>query len=314
MAKTKMIIDCDTGIDDALAITYILANPDIELLGITATYGNVSVDQSAENSLLLTQLLGREDIKVYKGCYHSYETDFYQHDYFPEDVHGHNGIGDVDLGTPRREAEETSAIDFIVDSAKKYGPELHLVFVGPLTNCAECIKKDAEAMKSVGNITIMGGALTVMGNRNIYAEANIGDDPIAAKYVFGSDIKLKIIPLDATLRTLFRVSDIKEWKDINEAGKDLYEIARYYYVHEYGDENIGGAMHDPLAAFASYDPSIISRWYECNMTIEESGRMIGSFEELNLPEKRHKVALDVDASRFTETYIRLVSELIRNNG
>ena len=112
---------------------------------------------------------------------------------------------------------------------------------------------------------------------------------------------------------MFRVSDIREWRSINEKGEKLFEIARYYYVNEYNDEEVGGAMHDPLAAFASYDPSIITNWFECNLTVEDTGRTIGSFEELNLPEKRHKVALDVDAERFTETYIRLVTELIRNS-
>ena len=73
---------------------------------------------------------------------------------------------------------------------------------------------------------------------------------------------------------------------------------------------IGGAMHDPLAAFASYDPSIITNWFSCNLTVEETGRTIASFEELNLPEKRHRVALDVDTERFTKEYIRLVTELI----
>ena len=118
------------------------------------------------------------------------------------------------------------------------------------------------------------------------------------------------MPLDATHKTLFRVSDIKEWKDINEAGKDLYEIARYYYVRELGGEETGGAMHDPLAAFASYDPSIITNWFACNLTAEESGRTISYFEELNLPRKRHHVALDVDTRRFTEEYIDLVLEYI----
>ena len=109
---------------------------------------------------------------------------------------------------------------------------------------------------------------------------------------------------------MFKVSDIRQWKDINYKGASIYSIARYYYMYEYNDENIGGAMHDPLAAFASYDPSIITNWFSCNLTVEETGRTIASFEELNLPEKRHRVALDVDTERFTKEYIRLVTELI----
>lgn len=312
MAKMKMIIDCDTGVDDALAISYILSNPDIDFLGVTTTFGNVAVDVSVRNSLLITENY-KKDIRVFRGAQHGWNTDEFIRCHDEDNVHGKNGIGDVDLGEPKGKVQEQSAVDFILESAEKYGKDLHLVFVGPLVNFAECIKKNEELMCNVGDITIMGGALTVQGNRNIYGEANIAEDPVSAKYVFDSKVHFNIVPLDATLKTLFKVSDIRHWKDMNEAGKNIYEIARFYYVHELQDENIGGAMHDPLAAFASYDPSIITNWFECNLTVEDTGRTIGSFEELNLPEKRHKVALDVDAERFTETYIRLVTELIRNS-
>lgn len=310
MDKTKMIIDCDTGIDDALAISYILANPDIELLGVTTVFGNVPVEGSVKNTLLILENFQREDIKVYQGANHGWSHDVYVRDPLMDVVHGKNGIGDVDLGEPKGRAEEQSAKDFILESARKYGKDLHLVFVGPLANLANCIKEDEELMCTVGNITIMGGAITVVGNKDRYSEANIGDDPVAAKYVFDSKVHLNIIPLDATLRTMFKVGDIHPLANINKAGKNIYDIAKFYYLGEYGDEEIGGAMHDPLAAYASYDPSIITDWYECNLTVEESGRTIGSFEQFNLPEKRHRVALNVDAKRFTESYIELVSNMI----
>ncbi len=313
MAKMKMIIDCDTGVDDALAISYILANEDIEFLGVSTTFGNVSVDTSVRNSLLILENFGRNDVKVYRGAEASWTKGLYERSPHLDRVHGRNGIGDADLGEPKGKAQDIPADDFIIDAARTYGKDLHLVFVGPLANLANCIRKDREAIASVGNITIMGGALTVQGNRDIYSEANISDDPVAAKYVFESGIPLNIVPLDATLRTMFRVSDINHWPKINEAGKDLYEIARFYYAGEYESEEIGGAMHDPLAAYASYDPSIITNWFPCNLTVEENGRMIGTFEELNDPVKRHKVALDVDAKRFTKDYIDLVTRLIERS-
>lgn len=308
MDKIKMIIDCDTGVDDALAIAYILSDPGIELIGITSVFGNIDMDTAARNSLSILQLFNREDVKVYKGADHAYGKGPYTRSDKSPLIHGYNGIGDVDLGTPKNKPEEKSAVDFIIESAKKYKEELHLVFVGPLTNLADCIRKDEEALKLAGEITIMGGALTVTGNRSIYAEANIGSDPLAAKEAFGSSLHLSIIPLDVTWKTLFRVKDIDHWKTINEAGRDLYGIAHFYYVHELGGEKTGGAMHDPLAAFASKDPSIITNWFPCNLTAEESGRTIGTFNELNLKEKRHRVALDVDAKRFTDEYIKLVTQ------
>ncbi|MCR4632924.1 MAG: nucleoside hydrolase [Erysipelotrichaceae bacterium] len=313
MTKTKMIIDCDTGVDDALAIAYILADPQIELLGITTTYGNIDLDSAAKNSLSILELFYREDVGVYKGAKHAYGKSSYVRGNKSPMVHGDNGIGNVDLGTPKQLPRKENAADFIIDSAKKYKQDLHLVFVGPLTDLADCIRKDLDALKLVGDITIMGGALTVKGNKSIYAEANIGSDPAAAKEVFASPLHLSIIPLDATLKTLFKVSDIRAWQGLGLSGKALYEIARFYYVHELGGEETGGAMHDPLAAYASIDPSIISNWFSCNLTVEESGRTIGSFEELNLKEKRHRVALDVDAKRFTDDYINKVTELIKRS-
>ena len=312
MSRTKMIIDCDTGIDDALAITYILANPDIELLGISTTFGNIPVDISVKNSLLIAENF-HKDVKVYRGAEHGWSNEEYIRPEELDQVHGANGIGNVDLGEPEGKVQDKSAVEFILESAREYGKDLHLVFVGPLANLAQCIKEDEQAMCDVGNITIMGGALTVTGNRNQYGECNIADDYKAAQYVFDSRVHLNIIPLDATFKTFFKVSDIASWKDINQCGRNIYEIARFYYVGEYGSEDIGGAMHDPLASYASYDPSIITNWFECNLTVEPTGRTIGSFEEINLPEKRHRVALDVDAKRFAKDYIEMVTRLIERS-
>ena len=309
-----MIIDCDTGIDDALAIAYILSNPDIDLIGVVATFGNTYLKDCIRNSIGILENFDRYDVKVYAGSSHGLNEGSFEKHTGSDPVHGKNGIGDVDLGENKGSVQDVSGIDFIVDSARKYGQDLHLVFVGPLTDLYKCIEKDEEALCEVGKITIMGGALTVQGNRDIYSEANIASDPLAAKKVFSSKLKIDVIPLDVTLKTLFRVKDIAHWNSSNKAGKNIYEIARFYYEGEYGDEQIGGAMHDPLAAFASYDPSIITNWFPCNLTAEDSGRTICTFEELNLKEKRHRVALDVDGKRFTDTYIDMVSKLIEKCG
>lgn len=313
MAKMKMIIDCDTGVDDALAIAYILSNPEIDLLGVTATYGNISLDLAVKNSLLMLEMFHRDDAGVYPGADHSLAKEEYVRGLKSSSVHGKNGIGDVELGEPKNKAREKSAVDFILESSRKYKDQLHLVFVGPLTTFARCIEKDEEVLSQVGRITIMGGALTVTGNKSIYAEANIASDPDSAAKVFASSLHLDIVPLDATWRTLFKVSDIDHWRRINEAGRNLYDIAHFYYVHELGGEEVGGAMHDPLAAYASYDPSIITNWFACNLSVEESGRTIGTFDQLNRKEKRHRVALNVDAERFTRDYIDLVTALIERS-
>ena len=114
MAKMKMIIDCDTGVDDALAITYILANPDIELLGVTTTFGNVDLDMAAVNSKLILELFHKGEIGVYKGASHSRLSDHYERHDKSNAIHGNNGIGNVDLGPMKGKIEEKSAVNFIL--------------------------------------------------------------------------------------------------------------------------------------------------------------------------------------------------------
>ena len=311
MNKIKVIIDCDTGVDDALAIIYLLANPNVEVLGITTTYGNIDVNQASINTLLLLQLFNRNDIKVYQGASRPINQDKYDRSPALNKIHGNNGLSDVDLGELNTNISDISACDFIIDMAKKYKDELHLILVGPLTNFSNCLKKDNEALKLIKNITIMGGALTVQGNRNIYAEANIGEDPISGNEVFNSELNLNIIPLDATQKTLFKINDIKHFKDINDVGRKVFDIAHHYYTNEFQNNIEVGAMHDPLAAFASIDPSIITNWFDCNLIVEETGRTISTFDKQNNPIKYHKVALDVNHKRFEKEYIDLVTELIK---
>ena len=170
----KIILDMDVGIDDTLAIAYLLAHRDVELIGITTVFGNVKTETSLKNSLAVLELFGREDVPVFLGntCVLTSDTAFIPHE-IAYRIHGQNGIGNLELPEPKRSAESMPAVDFILESAQKYGEDLILIPTGPLTNIAQAILRDEEAMKGIGNITFMGGALTVQGNVTPYAEANI---------------------------------------------------------------------------------------------------------------------------------------------
>ena len=116
MAKKKMILDLDTGVDDALALAYAVADPEVDLIGIVASYGNNLLDVCAENSLKLLELLGQTDVPVYKGLPHSSTTDSFEVMQVSKDIHGNNGIGDVELPTPKRAVEAESGVDFYIDA------------------------------------------------------------------------------------------------------------------------------------------------------------------------------------------------------
>ena len=113
----KMILDLDTGVDDALAISYALGSPEIELIGITGTYGNVLVEQGVRNALAVTDLLGHPEVKVYQGLPHSSTTDHFEVLPISAFIHGDNGIGDVEIPDSNRSVETESAVDFIIDAS-----------------------------------------------------------------------------------------------------------------------------------------------------------------------------------------------------
>ena len=134
MAKKKMILDLDTGVDDALALAYALATPDSDLIGVVSSFGNTQVNTAGENTLKLLELLGREDVPVFIGAAHSSTTDNFETMQVSMDIHGKNGIGDVELPTPSRSVEAQTAVDFIIEAAHKYADDLVIVPTGPLTN------------------------------------------------------------------------------------------------------------------------------------------------------------------------------------
>ena len=191
----KMILDLDTGVDDALAISYALGSPEVELIGITGTYGNVLVEQGVRNALAVTDLLGHPEVKVYQGLPHSSTTDHFEVLPISAFIHGDNGIGDVEIPDSSRSVETESAVDFIIDAVKTYGKDLVYVPTGPMTNIEAALKKAPEIKDEIGQIVLMGGALTVPGNCNACMEANISQDPEAADYLFRSGAPTTMIGL-----------------------------------------------------------------------------------------------------------------------
>ena len=320
MAKKKMILDLDTGVDDALAIAYATAAPDVDLIGIVASYGNNLIDICAQNSLKLLQLLGQTNVPVYKGLAHSSTTDHFDVMQVSLDIHGNNGIGEVDLPDPQRSVEDQSGVDFYFDAAHKYGKDLIIVPTGPMTNLAAALQKDPSIAKLIGNVTFMGGALTVEGNVTEAAEATIHQDAESANVVLSNpDLPLTMVGLDVTLRTLLTKHETAQWRNLGTAAGKAYADITDFYIDAYYNLNIdknGCALHDPLAVGVSLDPSFvrtISLFMKVVTEGPNSGRTFGKNAKLNDPEPNVQVAVNVDKDRYLKTFMDYLTNLFKQH-
>lgn len=320
MAKRKMILDLDTGVDDALAIAYALADPGVDLIGIVSSYGNNLLDVCAENSLKLLELLGHTDIPVFKGLPHSCTTDHFDVMQVSKDIHGDNGIGDVELPAPSRALEEQSGVDFYIEAAHKYGKDLIIIPTGPMTNLAAALKKDPDIANLIGNVTFMGGALTVEGNVTPVAEANINQDPKAADEVMKSNLPLTMVGLDVTLRTLLTKNETKQWRELGTASGKAFADITDFYIDAYYNLDIdkrGCALHDPLAVGVGIDPSFVSTISLFMKVVYQEGpyygRTIGDNAKLNDPNPNVKVAVNVDKERYLKAFMDRLNKLFKEN-
>ncbi|HJB11036.1 MAG TPA: nucleoside hydrolase [Candidatus Brachybacterium merdavium] len=245
MNNRPLLLDCDTGIDDALALTYLL-NCDTDLVGISTVSGNTSAQQASANTLALLALAGRPGIPVAVGE-HDPRTGAYRGG--APHVHGGNGVGDVSLpgaGTP---SDETGP-EMLLRLSRVHAGELDVVAIGPLTNIARALDQDPALPQRIHRLIIMGGAVWVPGNTTDHAEANIYNDAAAAAQVLTAGFDVTLVPLDVTLQHTFTDDDAALLED---SGHPLHlalgtMLRRYIDFYESVDGVRAAPLHDPLAA------------------------------------------------------------------
>jgi len=195
VAKRPLIIDCDTGVDDAVALLLAFASPEFDILGVCTTDGNVSAEQVARNTRIIREIAGREDVPVHIGCPRPIVRDPVEAGHF----HGESGLGDLEIFEPAAPAAPGHAVNFIIDTVMRLPPEsVTLAVTGPMTNLAVAMVMQPEIIERLGPVIIMGGARSEGGNIIASAEFNVFADPHAAQVVFTSGCPITVLGLDAT--------------------------------------------------------------------------------------------------------------------
>ncbi|MDX2376122.1 nucleoside hydrolase [Microbacterium sp. LRZ72] len=260
-------LDCDTGVDDAVALAYLLASPGVDLVGIGTVSGNTSAEQATRNTLDLLALAGRDDIPVATGAH-----DHLSHGYGggAPHVHGENGIGGVELARATRAEHPAGAVDLLLELSHRHAGRLHVLTIGPVTNIAHALAADPTLPHRVSHVTTMGGAALSTGNISPVAEANIHNDPEAAAALLAADWDVTLVPLDVTLEHTLSDADREALtaapSAFIRAVGDILDHYFDFYRPLYGVRSC--ALHDPLAAALAAGGSVTSRAPRVPVTVD----------------------------------------------
>ena len=314
--KRKIIIDTDTGADDASAIILAACNDDIDLLGVTVLAGNVDLEQGAKNALMALELAG-SDVGVYKGA----DENLTGQKIEAYSVYGKDGMGEADLIHPKRSVEEEDAISFILDSINKYPDEVEIVAIGPATNVAKAIERDPETMKKVKMIWSMGTAGRGPGNATPVAEFNVYSDAPAYRKMLDSGNNITIIGLDMCAEAEWTDQNFEELSKSGEAGKfvtDSFAKLREFYAM---NGSPGAVMNcDGLAMTCVLYPDFVKETLQCHGSCltdlgEAYSQVIfylkGFTYDVAANDFKYNVTLvsEIDAGSFFEHYLQAVGSI-----
>jgi len=269
----KIILDCDPGHDDAVAIMLAAASSELEILGITCVGGNVGLNYTVNNALKVCTLIERTDLKIYSGASKPIHYDLFTAEY----VHGKTGLdkkGDPIIVSSDYKVDEQNAIDFIVDTCKSSTDKIYLCPTGPLTNIALSLQKDPSIKEKIKEIVFMGGAAMCLGNTTPSAEFNIFVDPHAANIVLSSGIPLIMMGLDVTHQVNVNKTIIDSINENNNKSSKFFgELMEFYTIfHKKLYETEDTPLHDPCVIAYLLDPSIFTGKL-VNVVVEENSEL-----------------------------------------
>jgi len=242
MTAARLLLDCDPGLDDALALLLAHTDPALDLVAVTTVGGNVALDNTTRNALELREHLGFGDVPVAAGAAGPLTRETKN----AAEVHGVGGIGDVTLPPATLPLDPRHAVDVIIDTLRDSPGEIHLVATGPLTNIALALRAEARIAEWAASFVIMGGAFT-RGNTTPAAEFNMYADPEAAAEVFDAGWEVVMVGLDLTLQALVDERIKTRMLDLGPIGRDLVVPLATYWNDPQDPDWGGQAVHDVCA-------------------------------------------------------------------
>jgi inosine-uridine nucleoside N-ribohydrolase len=320
----RILLDIDPGIDDAIAVLFAIQSPELQIEAITVVSGNVIVDLGAENALKLVELAGRPDLIVAKGAKFPLQRKLIT----AEAVHGHNGLGNIELPAPTKRLDPRHAVDVITDLVGSNPGAITLVPVGPLTNIALAFLKDPTLPEKIPEIILMGGSI-VGGNASPAAEANIYNDPEAARIVFRSGVPITMVDLGATSQARLERKHLPTLLNSGSPiGRFAAEIGDFYIAFGERLGFSGADLHDPLAVGMAIDKTFAKQLSPMHIEVETKGELtygatvanrylllertqdVGDHLEIvDFPrvEPNAEVPLVIDGERFVQTVVQRLS-------
>jgi inosine-uridine nucleoside N-ribohydrolase len=305
-ARRRVVLDCDPGHDDAMAILLAAASPELELVAITTVAGNQTLDKVSLNARRVCSVAGITGVPIAAGC----DRPMQRTQVVAADIHGVSGLDGVDWDEPTIGLDPRHGVDLIIEAAEA-GP-LTLIAVGPLTNVATALERAPHIASNLERISIMGGAIG-LGNRTPSAEFNIHVDPEAAAAVFASGVPITLVPLEVTHRALATDAVLERIAALGSPVAAMSVALMRFFAETY--ERVFGmsapAVHDPCAVAAVVRPSIVTGRH-VNVAIDTSagisaGRTACDIHGVTGQAANADVALDLDAPAFWDLMIEALA-------
>jgi inosine-uridine nucleoside N-ribohydrolase len=305
----RIILDCDPGHDDAIALLLALASPELELLGVTTVSGNQTLDKTTANAIRVLDRVGRSEVPVAAGA----DRPLVRRREVAAYVHGETGLDGPELPPPSRPAEHQHAIEWIANTLSAAGDRVTLIATGPLTNVGLFLARHPELSSRLDRIVLMGGAIGE-GNVTPAAEFNIWADPEAAQRVFTSGVPLHMVGLDVTHQALLTSSHVRRLAASGAAGRlvaDLYDFYARFHHRRYGWE--GAPIHDAVAVAHVVDDTILTTSY-CGVVVDTDSELSRGRTNVDRAgstgwERNCHVAVSIDAERFLELLVERIGSL-----
>lgn len=315
----RVILDTDTGVDDALAILLAMRSPELSVEAVTGVCGNTPLDHCIRNIHITLDVL---DAQVAPVVSRGEDRPLVRELAFAGDIHGIDGLGEVTrlvnadgsriYPEPACRVSPVHAVDLILESAERYSDEVTLIAVGPLTNVARAIMKDPDRMRGLREIIIMGGAFETRGNVSPVAEFNIHADPHAAQIVCDSGIPLLFVPLDVTRQALLDAELINRYAEEGGARATFVRdcTARYVAFHRRNRGVNGCFLHDPLAVAVAIWEDLVTL-VPARVDVETAGDLTTGMTVADLrsqsgSEPNARVCTALDVREFTTLFAERV--------